>query len=541
MDHLDALKILEAELDKYYLNFDAIRFSPESILPHLYLIVDFRSLRVMDNGFSRNEYFLTHESHRALYDALDQAVLWIKDAKGTKHFAGKPSEIKSLQLFFQHAYDYRNLVDIHWDAYNGLCNVECDLPKKTARFFYAPEHDKKVLDISLVSFQDTNRELDFNGADKQPASLISWVSSNLLFTDGYFASVQGSALSEASEYFFRIRPSDLPGHWQLMEQYTIEQARKIYVAWELIAAKYLSILQSRQPQETFSILKRQTLIDFAAKVTSISTECVAAFLTDMTYGNDVKKPTVWLQPFLQLDEESMLMQCGMINLASHERNITKLVSRMETKKKSYDRLKNQKESLFIDEIKDELGSIGWRFAEGIKVPKKDDHKATDIDLLIWTDEGEESAILELKWPIPVDEISEILAADKEMEKGCLQVRAAVNWIENYPEEVADKIRGELAAKNLKYVHGFVLNYSSYPSHLVNPSDVVVGSYTMFKKALNEAEDTSFKALFEEMQKGPNPDRGEVGEDQTEFHDVKIGDLTYICPTVTPKNEEVPEQ
>lgn len=537
-EKLKCLKELEQKLDEFHTHFDAMRFTPNSAIPEIFQFADIKATQAMLEGFQNGQQFLVHEQQRAWYDGLDQAVRWLHGSRGVLEFDKSMTHGDWLYKFLWHASDYANLADLHWDAYNGLCDVECDRDSRTARFFYSNEQDDlRSLRTSLASFQEKNRNVDGGQTNRPSNSVITWLNGSLEFDGTAFSCTDGEDAKEAVEYFHQLQPTTLPGDWQVADEYTLNEARYVLTALQLLAGRFQKLVSqavSTQTPNLFpSIFGYAGIIDFLVKATDFRREKIESIVTDLSYGaGSIINPTLWLQPLFPLEDERMLLQCGMLMLSSHERNITSLISKLPGRRGNYEQLKNNKEALFTEEISELLGSFGWEFETNISVPGIDGGSGTDIDLLAWNGE-DECAVLELKWPIPADAIKEIIAADKELEKGCKQIRKAIAWFKRDPKAVISATRGKISESNLQSAVGFVLSRTSFPSHRLHTDDVAIGTWGQVRDYCKQRESILAHELFESIKAGPRPEQTEVDEGAPEFHEVKVGELTYICPSIEP--------
>jgi hypothetical protein len=228
-----------------------------------------------------------------------------------------------------------------------------------------------------------------------------------------------SQLVTSLSSYFSSRYS-LPEKWKFHE-FSLEEYQLIFStlqsmvwAWLMARIELLPRLHALGYKSSIWVIKKEELLARLKRYTSIKIQIIEKVLNLITFGSSgIREPDIAIQPLLNLENGFCALSPLVWLHTNAERNLCVLLNQIPEQKEIYSRLKNKKESILKEEIKQFFSSSNLSFHEG-------DIDGTNLDIAI-IDRMEKSCLcLELKWFIEPAETREINARTQELKKGVAQ-------------------------------------------------------------------------------------------------------------------------
>jgi hypothetical protein len=269
------------------------------------------------------------------------------------------------------------------------------------------------------------------------------------------ASFQDSAASESLWEF--------PATWEL-GVYSVAEFRQIYrylvafaQAHAQLSPSFLNIKPTPDKIVVRTVAEWRDLLSSAASIAPEKTERI---IKDLTRNPDhdakqQKKLHVNLTPFFRLGGDLLALSNVQAIFSNAERNIWEIVERRRPELTS--RLKAGKESVWLEDIRPRLETLGFRTAGPRSVEVDGDR--TDLDLVILDDSRRTAVTCELKWLKAADSVAENRSQSRELKKGQKQASLCLGWLERRDESVAQFIGVSPSEIGEWKFHGLVLSRS----------------------------------------------------------------------------------
>lgn len=250
----------------------------------------------------------------------------------------------------------------------------------------------------------------------------------------------------------------LPSEWQL-SRYTLGDFRKVFEA--ISAMAYIHKMAREMAAawgcsdmsyvDSIYIRPFDDLLNQVVRYSRVPKSEVRSIFDDLSYGNrGISNPDPILQPLIKLNSEVYAIVPHLWLCSSPERNLTVLLNRLPSEKKTYAKLVSKKEDLMRERFTTGLSTKGFRSIKGW-VPDL----PPDIDLAIISDSEKACLLLELKWLIEPAEAIEVIRRSKMIKKGISQLTQLKEAFANNHAPLLEKLNidssyrleGVVASKN----------------------------------------------------------------------------------------------
>lgn len=362
-----------------------------------------------------------------LINALKHALKWLDECPLQRRFERRYND-----ALWQSAYDllmlgraYDTIETIFIYASRGHCHLELD--------------GKNIVPVPLVESQDA-RYYAYNrfvasGIEEPTFPTVEFLDSFAAAADGVRVGKDGFSITlnpklvalqiEAAKPVMDRRFS-LPGDWRTT-QYSFEEFKAIFSALAAVAAIQFKarIIAAGQRAAHFgfngsvSVQSSDELRRRVCRYSGHDMSTVSAVLTDLTYGSRaVRRADPALQPVVQISEEIVMLSPSLILSISPERNLCTLLNSIPEERQIYAGLVQKKEALMREQILNAIAGTHYRPKWGKVIGMKE---LPDVDLAVIDDRDRLVLLLELKWFIAPDEVSEGLNRCEDLGDGIGQI------------------------------------------------------------------------------------------------------------------------
>ncbi len=195
-------------------------------------------------------------------------------------------------------------------------------------------------------------------------------------------------------------------------------------------------------------------------LSGLPSDCVEAITLRLTYDDRTEWPEVFQQP-LFCGPKTVAWSVSVPQSSKYLRNMLKLMSRTKALGKQAATLIGSREGAMLRELGDEFSHKG-RCAFKLNTPIQDGDKQGEIDLLMYNCKlPEELLVIEGKAVLGVDEINEVDAATKEMQRAQQQLRKAIDILKFLPNDEKAKLFRFVNWSMVKDIYGVVVAADVY--------------------------------------------------------------------------------
>jgi len=368
-----ALREIEREyLDVFYQRYDILKRPRDTAIVHI-----LRAFEMMSSVES------AYESWRAnapgvlsgiifSKEALRHALAWVArdcSEEGDSSQSTDDSIMEEASELLRFARKYAMLWDVHVCVGHRLLHVQYDEQRKRFRFYY--RDDLGGISPLRSTVQRAEEEMSSVATDDGNRQFFSVLAKAAKQVGPYELKIDWNVVekAEVKRYVGAMMssyPFELPEEWGL-GGYSLNEYR---VVWETILSiallsHSLHLLAGRLGVATtlcvdscVPIFGRSHWVEWIARLSSQATDTVAAIMEDLTYDSQLNNPDPSLQPFIPLSDGSLALSVTCAATSNPERNLMKILNRKSSKKHIYDKLSQQKETIFMNEVSTLLGSIG---------------------------------------------------------------------------------------------------------------------------------------------------------------------------------------
>jgi len=239
----------------------------------------------------------------------------------------------------------------------------------------------------------------------------------------------------------------------------------------------------------------QWIRDIKENITIGDDECRKIF-TEITYDytlyeENKKNPDVTYQPFIPFTNGNIALFNSLVQQSNYERNHWDLLSII--KPELHSQLRNEKESLWLDELKKFCSEINLETKEPFEFTYS--NRNSNLDLTLIDRDKKVILIIELKWITNPDRIKDIVYLSKELDKGLNQVEFALEWINNTKSQFAEKIGINVDDLTGFNIYGLVLSKNSMGNGFTYKENIPIINERIFKWVLSAPHNKDIGALW----------------------------------------------
>lgn len=229
--------------------------------------------------------------------------------------------------------------------------------------------------------------------------------------------------------------------WELDESwdlggYTVYQFRQFWIALATLCTIHHLVcfrdgIEDIALNSVVRIHERGRWENEMVRWSGLNRRVISTVLDDLIYDPDLyssgrKQPYVNYQPFFPLGIDRLALSGQLVIGSNPERNMWDLVS--IRREKLHAELRNQKESLWRQELFPRLTSYGLKVYGPIGFTYKGDK--TDLDILAMDSRDYFAVGCELKWLTQPDSIKSVNYTDAELSKGLDQAELTLGWLKS---------------------------------------------------------------------------------------------------------------
>ncbi|HLP87328.1 MAG TPA: hypothetical protein VK184_01825 [Nostocaceae cyanobacterium] len=233
---------------------------------------------------------------------------------------------------------------------------------------------------------------------------------------------------------------NLPEEWQF-SGFTISQFKAIFITTQALSLAW-SIAREEAANRGMKglaysssvwVVKKHELVSHISRYSKQPRNVVQNIYDKITFGNEgIRDPDIATQPLIDLYNGYYAISPFIWQNTDAERNLCVLLNQIESDKKIYSKLVENKESIIRDEFITLAKSLNFDCKYG-------SIESTDVDLAIIDRQKRLCLVMELKWFIEPAEIRECHDRSKELIKGVEQALKIKNAYENSNEKLIKNV------------------------------------------------------------------------------------------------------
>jgi hypothetical protein len=284
--------------------------------------------------------------------------------------------------------------------------------ERDANFELAAEADKAVI---LKLAQEARQELEPTILPDQPYGISYRMTPALLAVAKQWAEV----LAKARRWEF---PEDLViGNLTLGEVRKFWSAVAVLVNLNEMAHMIVSEGQAkmRPPASVAAIRSRDEWCALIQEIAVIGAGAASELLWWYTFDPKVSEATAPIQPLLAIPANNLILVTNLVNHSNVERNLQKLLNRHPQLRSFYAPLKAAKEKIALTYLAGLFQSPGFAVKPTVIIKG-----VTDADLLVYERASGFVLVIQHKWLIAPETVSESSSNDEQLREGARQAVAA---------------------------------------------------------------------------------------------------------------------
>ena len=303
-----------------------------------------------------------------------------------------------------------NILGIEYEAYNELIKKSGD---NSSNILDLNQITNKVIENTKFDRKKGTFNVDFN------SDLVSELITlcNKVFSDRY----------------------NLPEDWQFSD-FTISEFKSVFITTQILSlAWYIARTQAAGMMVWYAykssvwVVQKQELISIISRHSKVHRNTVKNIYQKITFGDaGIRFPDIAVQPLIDLYNGYYAISPFVWTNVDSERNLCVLLNQIDSEKKRYLALVQNKEALLRNEFIHLAISLGLDYKHG-------EIKDTDIDLALIDREQKICLIMELKWFIEPAETRECYDRSKELTKGVKQALKIKNAYANSNQKLVKEI------------------------------------------------------------------------------------------------------
>lgn len=254
----------------------------------------------------------------------------------------------------------------------------------------------------------------------------------------------------------------LPSHWKFSE-FTLSQFRTVYVTtqalllgWDI--ARSVAVKRGIQNYGYCSsvwVVQKEELVERISRYSKQPKNIVQSIYELITFGNaGIRQPDIAVQPLIDLHNGSYALSPFVWHNADAERNLCVLLNQVDSEKRIYSELVNEKESILRSKFEVLSRSLGFDNQHG-------NIEGTDVDLAIIDRRNKACISLQIKWFIEPAEVREAHHRTDELAIGVKQALI---------------VKGAFESNNAKLIKEVLKIDSDYKFMSIVASDNWIGNF-----------------------------------------------------------------
>ncbi|WP_407311764.1 SEC-C metal-binding domain-containing protein [Desulfosporosinus sp. SB140] len=402
---------------------------------------------------------------RQQLDALNILIQWIYQDCPSSHddvldMTVVPERyIEVADLLQKQARSYSPICSAYISYSRGNFSAQVNESQKKITFLDNPENRKIVIaDMMETILRDQATGLQF-----APTVNLSVVSQKLIasirFQDAHISYSIDNEIWDSYEKVMErqwIQTSELPEEWAF-DLFTIGDFKRFWVAIATLSIIHMTAclksgIQGADVEEAVIVKAPSEFIQIVAEKASISIDIIHSILSLLTYNNKLPNNDIVYQPFVLVDKTRLALAPHLILASRPERNLISLIHKLRDK--SYFDLTNLREGIMQNEFSSAIENLpNIKIATNKALP----NRLPDADYSIWDMTSNTILVSELKWLVVSDSTQEVFARTQELEHGCNQISAILDFAYNNCADFCSRVFNITDLENTPEIIGCVVS------------------------------------------------------------------------------------
>jgi len=295
----------------------------------------------------------------------------------------------------------------------------------------------------------------------------------------------------------------LPGKWQF-GNYTLDQFRTFWKSLLAAAIPHsFAHMLGDDAADTKGFMTGSVILQLSVEQLEAITNMFPlpivvrrSIISEITYDPTAEYwDPIW-QPIFRINENNILISPSLLLGSSAERNLIALLNKKPKTRELYHRVSLEKETEQLSEIETLFTKNRFLVKERVQVKRKDGNRLSDADLLIFDLEEDSAMVIQAKWLLRPDFVTEVVARDDEMLKSLSVTTEVVARVIELGSVWLSQIFGQKLALNPSRVFGVIVNRDFLPSGWVNSEKVPIVDDDFLRSFTSTAEFSGLESLYE---------------------------------------------
>jgi hypothetical protein len=288
-------------------------------------------------------------------------------------------------------------------------------------------------------------------------------------------------------------------------------------------------LLQRVPYNSASlILSRAELIQNSLDIGELTETATEEIIQDLTYNpREVKWTEVTYQPLIPLRGDLFSVVPVVVEGSSFDRNLLALIERLPWRKATAESLKINRENEMLRQLEPPLRAHGFAVASRVGLGEKT-ARLSDIDLLVWSLDGERVLVISLKWFYGPDSMQEVLNHSERYKKALAMQRKITDYMQDNLKKISNNHRLSPPLSPSARVLSALVTFQDEILERDRVHDIPSVTLPQFIRAVQNCGG-SLDSLYDSIcatstRQGPEPD-------DESFERIKLGRYTFEVPVL----------
>lgn len=542
VSHESLLRLYEKELDAFYRTYPLVQRDRADAVYSVLSAYD--SLVLFDAGILPRARFSTDFVIHAKYleDGLTYAIRWLHDGKEVCDLRSSTSRDLAVEsaAFLHFARDYAVVADLHYMYGRKQLDVCVEPVSRTVSFQYR-HHGLSPLSGSddtahaglrslLASRGDENTSL-FREA-RVAMTNASWeqLDGRIVLRDG--AVLRDPALATICSRVDNAQDELIPAATDLLG-FTVEQFNSVVAIlrrWSFCALfRFIENVLGGVPQVECSatqIVERSRFDEFVGEATGLEPKVIGQIIRRLSYDERSPRPDILLQP-LVCGPRFVSWSPRVMQSTRALRNVLRVMLRTKAQRDYTATVVGSRERRMLVRLGDMFATRGGCQFKVARKMAAGGEKG-EMDLLVYsTREPSQLLLIEGKAVLGADEINEVDAVTKEMQKGQDQLRRCLRVLDSMSEADKCSLYPFVKWHLVREVFAVVVTLDSDPNEVYDHSEIpgiALSTISLRCRDKHFRSPRAFWAACKERRWQKHLDGLDHG-----VHPLRIGDVTYHVP------------
>jgi hypothetical protein len=240
---------------------------------------------------------------------------------------------------------------------------------------------------------------------------------------------------------------------------------------------------------------------------------------------------IW-QPIFPMRENAFLISPSLILGSSAERNLVTLLNKKPATRELYHRLSLEKETEQLSEIETLFPAHRFLWRRCVQVKRQDGSKLSDADLLVFDRSEVSLMIIQAKWLIRPDYVTEVRSRDEEIENALKTMANVLARVRELGAPWISQVLGEDCHIGPSEIRGLLINRDFLPSGWVIEKEIPAVDAEFLRTFIRCNKFTGLRSLHQAASQLDKVLVSEFPFNKTS-EQIRVGEYSFEWPAMEP--------